>query len=93
MADSEHTCIVLRLRRTVVEDAYVAVPVTAAIMKKEPEPDGSFRIDFDAFVAEAARLSERESVEWSTEDRNTAAHSTQQPVPTGRRVFDIHNDA
>ena len=92
MADTDHTCIVFRLRRTIIEDAYVAVPMTAAIMKKEPEPDGSFRIDFDAFVREAIRLSENETVDWAIEDRAVAAHPVQQPVPASRRVFDIHRD-
>ena len=87
---SEHTCIVLRLQRTIVEDAYVAVPMTSAIMKPEPEPDGTYRIDFDAFVREAIRLSEDETVDWAREQRTVAPHPTQQPVPTGRRVFDVH---
>ena len=90
MASSEHTCVVLRLRRTVIEDAYVAVPVTDAIMKKEPEPDGSFRIDFEAFVREAVQLSRRETVDWAVEEQSVSPHPTQQPVPAARRVFDIH---
>jgi hypothetical protein len=92
MATAEHSCIVLRLRRTVVEDTYVAVPVTDAVMKKEPEPDGSFRIDFDAFVREAARLAEHDTVDWAVEQRSVTAHPTQQPVPTDRRVFDVHRE-
>jgi hypothetical protein len=92
MDDREHTCIVLRLQRTVVEDAYVAVPMTAAIMKQEPEPDGSCRIDFDAFVREAVRLSGSDSVEWAPEQRTIQPHSVQQPVPDGRRVFDVHRE-
>jgi hypothetical protein len=35
--------IALRLRRVTYEDAYIAVPVTDAIVKKAE--DGSFRID------------------------------------------------
>jgi hypothetical protein len=89
MAD-EHTCIVLRLRRTIVEDAYVAVPVTDAIMNEQPEPDGSYRINFDAFVREAVRLSSSESVDWAIEEQTAVAHPTQQPIPDGRRVFDVH---
>ena len=89
MAD-EHTCIVLRLRRTIVEDAYVAVPVTDAIMNEQPEPDGSFRVNFDAFVREAVRLSGDASVEWAVEERTTTPHPIQQPIPEGRRAFDVH---
>lgn len=87
---NEHTCVVLRVRKTVVYDAYVAVPVTDAIMNEEPEPDGSFRINFDAFVREAIRLSTNESVDWALEGETATAHPTQQPVPDGRSVFDIH---
>jgi len=92
MASSEHTCIVLRLRRTTVEDAYVAVPITPTIMKKEAEPDGSFRVDFDAFVREALRLSQGESVDWGVEEQTATPHPLQQPVPAGRRVLDIHHE-
>jgi hypothetical protein len=84
------TCIQLRVRRIVCEDAYVAVPVTQAVMKKEPEPDGTFRIDFDAFVAEGIRLSESPEVDWQMEEGSTVAHPTQRPTPEGRRVFDGH---
>lgn len=91
MANPEHTCIVFRVRRTIVEDAYVAVPMTAAIMKKEPEPDGSFRIDFDAFVREALRLSQNENVDWAVDEQAVDGHPVQQPVPAGRRVLDVHS--
>jgi hypothetical protein len=84
------TCIVLRLRRVVVEDAYVAVPVTDAIMKAAPEPDGNYRIDFPAFVREAVRLSGEPGVDWRDEERNIEPHPTQQPVPEGRVVYDVH---
>ena len=92
MADTEHTCIVFHLRRTIVEDAYVAVPITPAIMKKDPEPDGSFRIDFDAFVREAIRLAENYTVDWAPEELTVTPHPVQQPVPAGRRVFDVHRE-
>jgi len=91
MASNEHTCIVLRLRRTVIEDAYVAVPMTSTIMRSEPEPDGSFRIDFEAFVREAVRLSTDERVEWAVESDSVQPHPTQQPIPDGRRVYDVHD--
>lgn len=87
---SEHTCISYRLRRTTHEDAYVAVPVTDAIMKKDPEADGSFRIDFDAFRREAIRLSEDPSVDWQVEGRSLEPHPTQRAAPEGRVLFDIH---
>lgn len=88
-AAPEHTCIVLRLRRTVQEDAYVAVPISDAILKTEP--DGSRRIDFDRFVAEAIRLSADPAVEWRVEGpASVETNPIQQPIPPGRTVFDIH---
>jgi hypothetical protein len=72
------------------EDAYVAVPVTEAIMKREPEPDGSHRIDFDAFVREAIRLSVDPKVDWQLEETAVVSHPTQQPLPEGRLRFDVH---
>jgi hypothetical protein len=90
-ATTPHTCIVLRLRRTVTEDAYVAVPISDAIMKDEPEADGTRRLDFDRFVAEAIRLSANEAVEWRAErPASVETNPIQQPVPPDRSVFDIH---
>jgi hypothetical protein len=85
-----HTCIHLRVRRIIHEDAYVAVPVTSAIMKRVPETDGTFRIDGEAFFAEAIRLSASAGVDWQREDLSTVVHPLQMPVPEGRRVFDVH---
>jgi hypothetical protein len=87
-----NTCIVLRLRRVIVEDAYVGVPVSEAIMKREPEPDGTYRLDFDAFVREGIRLSADPRVDWRREDGEPPIeiHPTQGPVPDGRTVFDVH---
>ena len=89
---ADETCIVLRLRRVIVEDAYIGVPVTDAIVKAEPEPDGSHRLDFDAFVREAIRLSADRRVDWRREDGEgrVEVHPTQGPVPDGRTVHDVH---
>ncbi len=81
----------MRLRRVIVEDAYVGVPVTEAIMKPEPEPDGTYRIDFEAFQREAIRLSADANVDWRREDETrTDIHPMQGPVPEGRVVHDVH---
>ena len=86
----------MRLRRVIVEDAYVGVPVTEAIMKSEPEPepDGTYRIDFEAFTREAIRLAADATVDWRREDAEmrTDIHPTQGPVPDGRVVHDVHRD-
>ncbi len=81
-------CISLRVRRTTVEDAYVNVPVTDAVMK--PTGEGTFGIDVDAFAAEGIRLSQDPRVEWQTESSTTECHPIQQPKPENRKVFDIH---
>ena len=82
--------IALRLRRTMHEDAYISVPATDAIMIQNEDGTGS--IDFDAFVAEAIRLSKDPRAEWKVEEVDTVPHPTQQPIPDDRRVFDIHLD-
>jgi hypothetical protein len=84
------TCIALRLRRITHEDAYIHVPVTDAIMK--PKEDGTFRIDPEAFVAEAIRLSSSPKVEWRVEHAAVEPHPTQQPRPADRRAFDVHDE-
>ena len=81
-------CVALRVRRTTHEDAYVSVPATDAIMK--PMGDGTCRIDFEKFVAEAIRLSQDPRVEWEVEDISTESHPTQQPKPDDRQAFDVH---
>jgi hypothetical protein len=59
--------------------------------KREPEPDGTYRIDFEAFVREGVRLSADPRVDWKREgDARTEVHPTQGPVPDGRVVFDVH---
>jgi hypothetical protein len=87
---ADHYCIQFRVRRILHEDAYIAVPVTSAIMKQTPEVDGTFRIDTEAFFAEAIRLSASEGVDWQQEESSVVAHPTQIPAPEGRRVFDVH---
>jgi hypothetical protein len=87
MSDEQKTySIALRVRRTICEDAYIAVPVTNAVTKKKE--DGSVGIDFDALVAEALRLSKDSRVEWKEESCVTDPHPTQQTKPEGRTSFD-----
>ena len=74
------TCILLHVRRVTVEDAYVNVPVSGAIMKREPELDGTYRIDPDAFMREGIRLAANARVEWRHEGEPTV-----EPHPMQRR--------
>jgi len=87
MTDEQKTySISLRLRRIVVEDAYVAVPVTDAIIKTNV--DGQNGIDVDRFVAEAIRIGSDPKVEWKVESTSIEGHPTQGPLPDGRQCFD-----
>ena len=95
MSEEQKTySIALRLRRVVYEDAYVAVPVTDAILKANGDGTGS--IDSEAFVAEAIRVGESAGVEWRIEESHSEAHPVQGPCPEGRHTFDAYysqNDA
>lgn len=78
--------IALHLRRTIHEDAFVAVPVTNAILRQNE--DGTASIDFEAFVAEAVRVSQNQGVDWQIESSATEPHPVQCPLPEGRKSFD-----
>ena len=84
--------VILHLRRITIEDAFVAVPATASIMKPDPEPDGTYRVDFKAFVCEAVRLSRSPHVDWRIEQVTTEPHPVQCPAPDDRRVFEGHRE-
>ena len=80
------TSIVFHLRRVVHQDAFVAVPVTDAIMKLDE--NGQPSIDWDAFVAQATQLGQHEGADWQVEEMQTAPHPVQCPIPEGRQVLD-----
>lgn len=83
--DIKKFSIQLRVRRVIHEDAYIAVPATGRIVEENAEGKGS--IDFDAFVAEAIRLSQSEGVDWQVEKTEIEAHPMQNPRPEDRRLF------
>jgi len=87
-SDPKTYSIALRFRRVTYEDAYVAVPVTGAVMKTQPEPDGSFRIDWDALTAAGLSLCTNPQVEWVQEESQIAIHPTQGPKPDNRKMLD-----
>src|SRR5215204_7522824 len=60
--------IALRVRRVTYEDAYIAVPITDAIVTKAE--DGSLRVDVEAMSAEGIRISQDGRVEWQVESIN-----------------------
>ncbi|MFN3149744.1 hypothetical protein [Bremerella sp.] len=82
--------IALRLRRVTYEDAYIAVPVTDAIVK--PNPDGSMRIAPEALIAEGIRIGQDSRVEWQAESTNIEAHPIQQAAPEDRNTLDAYHD-
>lgn len=84
--ESKTYSIALHLQRVVTEDAYVAVPVTAAIITANADGTGS--IDYEAFVAEAIRISQSEGVDWKVEETRIEPHPVQSPLPEGRQMFD-----
>jgi len=87
MSDTEETySIQFRVRRVTYEDAYVAVPVTEKIINRDEEDGG--RIDIDALVAEAIRISGNEAADWQIEATELEPHPTQAPMPEGRRLYD-----
>ncbi len=87
MSDKFETySIMLRILRVTYEDAYIAVPVTNALMKKKE--DGSFELDVDALVSEALRISDAQQVEWQVESSKKEPHPTQMPKPENRKLFD-----
>jgi hypothetical protein len=80
--------ILLRIRRVTYEDSFVAVPVTEGILKMEK--DGTYKLDIDAFVAEALRISNDQRVEWKFESTQKEAHPIQMPKPEDRQLFDAY---
>jgi hypothetical protein len=86
--DSKTYSIALRIRRVTYEDAYVAVPVTDAIMKRKE--DGTMGIDFEKFETEAIRISKDPRVEWQVEESKSEPHQIQQAAPDGRKSFDAY---
>lgn len=72
----ESYSISVRLQRTTVEEAYVSVPVTGAVMQEEPAEDGSRRLDTEKFVAAAIELGG--GAEWLPEHQQVVLHPIQQ---------------
>ncbi|MGW6023402.1 hypothetical protein [Streptomyces sp. NPDC055099] len=68
--------ISVRLQRTTLEEAYVSVPVTGALMQEEPGEDGSYSIDTEKFVAAAIEL--QGGADWVPEEQQVGLHPIQQ---------------
>ncbi|MFJ9692856.1 hypothetical protein [Kitasatospora sp. NPDC101183] len=73
--------ISIRLQRTTVEEAYVFVPVTGAVMGAEPEDGGYRHLDPDKLLAAAIALGEAPDARWLPERREVEPHPVQQAPP------------
>ena len=85
IAASPHS-IALRVRRTIYQDAYIAIPVSEAIVRRGD--DGTLHIDQEKMRAEGIRISQDSRVEWQVESTSTELHPIQQATPEGRKTLD-----
>lgn len=76
-----------RVRRVTIEDAFLAVPVTEAVLNEQP--DGSFRLNGEAVFREATRIAADLRVPWQAEFIEIVPHPTQCPRPEDRELFDV----
>ena len=82
--------VALRIRRVTVEDAYIAVPVTDALIRYQA--DGTGRIDPEALMAEGVRIGADPRVEWAPESTTIEPHPVQQAAPQDRFALDPFDD-
>jgi len=68
--------ISVRLRRTTVEERYVSVPVTDAMMRTQPDDDGAYHLDGEKVLAAAVELGQ-DDTGWLPEDRQITVHPIQ----------------
>ena len=77
--------ISVRLRRVVIEEVHVSVPVTDALMNDDPEPDGTFRLRAGAVFAEAERLGREDAaLVWRADGPVEVSVNPVQTPPPGR---------
>ncbi|HEX3785491.1 MAG TPA: hypothetical protein VHX38_38055 [Pseudonocardiaceae bacterium] len=72
--------ISVRLRRTTVEERYVSVPVTDAVLRDEPDEDDTTRLDGKKVFAAAIELG-ADDTDWLPENQEIVVHPIQQPPP------------
>ncbi|MGI4872777.1 MAG: hypothetical protein ACRYFX_16580 [Janthinobacterium lividum] len=87
MSDDNKTySIRLRLRREIIQDAYVSVFVDEKVVTQQE--DGSFKLDMEKLTAEAIRISNDPRMDWQTESTRTEPHPLQAVMPEDRSVLD-----
>jgi hypothetical protein len=77
--------IQLRLQRTIQEDAYISIPWTEEIMRRNA--DGTAELDTEKLVALAVEVGENPGVEWKQESLSIEPHPIQGPKPEERKIF------
>ncbi|MDR2565400.1 MAG: hypothetical protein LBC97_04950 [Bifidobacteriaceae bacterium] len=77
-----------RLRRTIVQDAFVNVRLTNAVMSGP----GDRPIDPAAFDQAALAYASEEGVEWRIEAVTVEPHPSQVPLPEGRTRYEPAGD-
>ena len=85
MTNPKSYSMLLRVQRVLREEAFVSVPITAAIVRQGD--DGTHRIDPEAFLSAALNLARDPQVAWQEESIEVIAHPLQIPLPDGRKVF------
>ncbi len=77
--------ICIRLRRTVIEDAFVRVPLTDDIMEPIPEAEGQSHVDPEKVMRAAVRLGSDFSTQWIAEDQPLVEPHPIQKAPPAER--------
>lgn len=85
VTDQKTYSVQLRVQRVIREDAFISVPVTAAVLRQAD--DGTQRIDSEAFLSAALLLARDPQVAWQQESIEVVAHPLQIPLPDDRKVF------
>ncbi|NEB79530.1 hypothetical protein G3I40_30570 [Streptomyces sp. SID14478] len=84
--------ISIRLQRTSVEERYVSVPVTDAVMRTEPNADGTYGLDTEKLLAAAIELGQ-DDADWSSEAREVTIHPIQKAPDDVQTGLDAAQDA
>ena len=85
MDENRTYSILIRLRRTTTEDAFIRVPVVGDLMLPEVDEHGHHHIDSTKLVAAATRLAQEASVRWVRDgEPMIEPHPIQTPLPEGR---------
>ncbi len=78
--NTSNVSIMVRIRRTVIEEIHVSVPITNEMI--EEEPDGSSHVSGKAVFAEAVLIGQTQELAWRREgEALVEIHPLQTPPP------------